>query len=61
LSHYARDCTVAAVFEVKKEIRAYSENLTIAFDLRIVGSGAATTIIDGAGAGSVIVTSTTAT
>jgi hypothetical protein len=37
----------------------YKENLTVRFSLRIVGSGATTTIIDGGGAGAVVTISTT--
>jgi hypothetical protein len=32
----------------------YTENLTIGFSLRIIGSGATTTMVDGGGAGRVV-------
>jgi hypothetical protein len=44
---------------IKVAAATYTENLTISFSLKIVGSGAATTIIDGGGKGTVVATSGT--
>jgi nitrous oxidase accessory protein NosD len=37
----------------------YTENLTIGFSLRVIGSGAATTIVDGCGVNTVVTISST--
>jgi len=39
----------------------YTENLTIGISLKVIGSGASTTIIDGGGAGTVVAISSTST